>query len=106
MKIEIWSDVICPFCYIGKRNFEKALTQFADKENIEVEWKSFQLDPHIPEGANESYEEYLVKRKGMTNRPGKPVYRHPCYPDTTLQPMEYLPLNRQRPENAIFCLSC
>ncbi len=65
MKIEIWSDVICPFCYIGKRNFEKALTQFADKENIEVEWKSFQLDPDIPEVGNESYEEYLVKRKGM-----------------------------------------
>lgn len=45
MKIEIWSDVMCPFCYIGKRNFETALSQFADKDHIEVEWKSFQLDP-------------------------------------------------------------
>lgn len=65
MKIEIWSDVICPFCYIGKRNFETALEQFADKKNIEVIWKSFQLDPTIPEVATESYTDYLVKRKGM-----------------------------------------
>lgn len=65
MKIEIWSDVMCPFCYIGKRNFETALEQFEDKENIEVVWKSFQLDPTIPEVANESQEDYLMKRKGM-----------------------------------------
>lgn len=37
MKIEIWSDVMCPFCYIGKRKFEKALAQFPEKENIELE---------------------------------------------------------------------
>lgn len=65
MKIEIWSDVICPFCYIGKRNFETALEQFADQKNIEVIWKSFQLDPTIPEDATESYADYMVKRKGM-----------------------------------------
>ncbi|WP_282637363.1 DsbA family oxidoreductase [Sphingobacterium thalpophilum] len=65
MKIEIWSDVICPFCYIGKRNFETALEQFADKKHIEVIWKSFQLDASIPEVASESYAQYLVKRKGM-----------------------------------------
>ncbi len=66
MKIEIWSDVMCPFCYIGKRNFEKALTQFAEKEKIEIVWKSFQLDSSVPDIANESYEEYLVKRKGLS----------------------------------------
>lgn len=66
MKIEIWSDVMCPFCYIGKRNLETALAQFADKEHIEVVWKSYQLDPTIPEVANETHEEYLVKRKGMS----------------------------------------
>lgn len=65
MKIEIWSDVICPFCYIGKRNLETALEQFADKKSIEIIWKSFQLDPTIPEVVTESYTEYLVKRKGM-----------------------------------------
>lgn len=65
MKVEIWSDIACPFCYIGKRNFEMALEQFSDKENIEVEWKSFQLDSELSEIAIESQEEYLVKRKGM-----------------------------------------
>ena len=47
MKIEIWSDVMCPFCYIGKRRFEKALAQFPNKDQIQVEWKSFQLDPSL-----------------------------------------------------------
>lgn len=65
MKVEIWSDVMCPFCYIGKRNFETALAEFDDKEHIEVIWKSYQLDPTIPEVANESYKDYLVKHKGM-----------------------------------------
>lgn len=45
MKIQIWSDVMCPFCYIGKRRFEQALEQFEHKDEIEVEWKSFQLNP-------------------------------------------------------------
>lgn len=44
MKVEIWSDVMCPFCYIGKRRFEQALAQFPSKDKIAVEWKSFQLD--------------------------------------------------------------
>ena len=66
MKIEIWSDVMCPFCYIGKRNFEKALTQFPHKDKLEIEWKSFQLDASIPDIASESHEEYLVKRKGLS----------------------------------------
>lgn len=65
MKIEIWSDVMCPFCYIGKRNFETALAQFPEKEHIEVIWKSFQLDNSIPEVATESYHDYLVRSKGM-----------------------------------------
>lgn len=65
MKVEIWSDIMCPFCYIGKRHFESALAQFADKEHIEIEWKSYQLDPSMPEVAAESQEDYLVKRKGM-----------------------------------------
>ena len=66
MKVEIWSDVMCPFCYIGKRNFETALEKFADKEHVEVIWKSYQLDPSIPEVAKDSYQDYLVKHKGMS----------------------------------------
>lgn len=67
MKVEIWSDVMCPFCYIGKRNFETALEQFADKDHIEVIWKSYQLNPSLPEVATESYQDYLVKHKGMSS---------------------------------------
>lgn len=66
MKVEVWSDIMCPFCYIGKRNYENAVKQFAGADDIEIEWKSFQLDPTIPQG--ESYpseEEYLAKSKGM-----------------------------------------
>ncbi len=66
MKIEIWSDVLCPFCYIGKRNFETALEQFSEKSHIEVIWKSFQLDSGLPEVEKDNYQDYLVKRKGMS----------------------------------------
>lgn len=68
MKIEIWSDVMCPFCYIGKRNHESALGQFAHKDQIEVVWKSFQLDPTIPQPTDTSQNtlQYLRDRKGMS----------------------------------------
>ncbi len=45
MKVEIWSDVVCPWCYVGKRRFEAALEQFEQRDQVEVEWKSFELDP-------------------------------------------------------------
>jgi len=45
MKVEIWSDVVCPWCYIGKRRFEAALARFPHRDQVEVEWKSFELDP-------------------------------------------------------------
>lgn len=65
MKVEIWSDVMCPFCYIGKRKFEKALQQFEHKDEIEIIWKSFQLDPDLKtEGKNVN--EYLAERKGLS----------------------------------------
>ena len=54
MKVEIWSDVVCPWCYIGKRRFEKALDVLREKgvtEPVEVVWRSFQLDPRAPVGA-------------------------------------------------------
>lgn len=76
MKIEIWSDVMCPFCYIGKRNFETALAQFADKKHIEVIWKSFQLDPTLSDMAQESQEDYLIKRKGMSREQVQGLLAH------------------------------
>ncbi len=66
MKIEIWSDIMCPFCYIGKRNFEHALTQLPFKDVVNVEWKSFQLDASLSD-QNEgiTVKEYLASRKGL-----------------------------------------
>lgn len=71
MKVQIWSDVVCPFCYIGKRKFEKALEGFAAKDKVEIEWKSFQLDPEMDNKAGLNVHEYLGKRKGGTTADGK-----------------------------------
>lgn len=48
MKVQIWSDVMCPYCYIGKKNFETALAKFQHRDEVEIEWKSFELDPVAP----------------------------------------------------------
>jgi predicted DsbA family dithiol-disulfide isomerase len=66
MSVEIWSDVMCPFCYIGKRRFEAALNQFQFKDDIEVIWKSFQLNPNMVTNTNVSVTESLAKSKGWT----------------------------------------
>lgn len=68
MKVEIWSDIMCPFCYIGKRHFESALSEFADSSNIEIVWKSFQLDPTIPQTFDKapSVYQYLADKKGFS----------------------------------------
>ena len=71
MKVDIWSDVVCPFCYIGKRKFEKALEHFDAKDNVEIEWHSFQLDPELEYKEDQSVHEYLGKRKGGTTADGK-----------------------------------
>lgn len=47
MEISIWSDIRCPFCYIGKRKFEAALDKFVHKDKVKVVWKAFELDPHL-----------------------------------------------------------
>lgn len=65
MKVEVWSDIMCPFCYIGKRHYEKALTQFANKDDVEIVWKSFQLDPDAPEHYTKNVDDYLAERKGV-----------------------------------------
>ncbi|WBV60934.1 DsbA family oxidoreductase [Chryseobacterium camelliae] len=65
MKIEIWSDVMCPFCYIGKNNFEQALEKLPFKDEIEVEWKSFQLDPTLNPNETKNTIEYFREKKGF-----------------------------------------
>jgi predicted DsbA family dithiol-disulfide isomerase len=64
--IEIWSDIVCPFCYLGKRKFEAALDQFPEKEQIVIEWKSFQLNPGVVTDTSTSIYTYLAQTKGMS----------------------------------------
>ncbi|MBP1163929.1 putative DsbA family dithiol-disulfide isomerase [Chryseobacterium sp. PvR013] len=65
MKIEIWSDVMCPFCYIGKNNFEQALSKLPFKDEVEVEWKSFQLDPTLDPKETQDTIQYFREKKGV-----------------------------------------
>ncbi len=65
MKIEIWSDVACPWCYIGKRRFETALAAFPHKDAVQVQWRSYQLDPTLPAHYDGTELEYLSERKGV-----------------------------------------
>ncbi len=68
MKVEIWSDMVCPFCYIGKRRYEAALSKFAHSNEIEVVWHSFQLNPslEVNKDNRESVYQYLAKAKGVS----------------------------------------
>jgi len=66
MKVEIWSDVMCPFCYIGKRKFEKAMEQFSGASEVEVEWKSFQLNPDLKTEAGKNINQHLAEVKGWS----------------------------------------
>jgi predicted DsbA family dithiol-disulfide isomerase len=64
MNIEIWSDIVCPWCYIGKRRFEKALARFAHRDQVEVTWRSFELDPGAPRVYPGTLDEMLAKKMG------------------------------------------
>jgi protein disulfide-isomerase len=75
MKIEIWSDIMCPFCYIGKRHLELALQQFPEME-VELVWKSFQLDPTITPQPGKDVYSYLAERKGMSLEESKQMHQH------------------------------
>jgi predicted DsbA family dithiol-disulfide isomerase len=64
--VEIWSDIACPWCYIGKRRFEAALEQFEQREDVHVTWRSFELDPSAPHERTGDRAERLAEKYGMT----------------------------------------
>jgi predicted DsbA family dithiol-disulfide isomerase len=66
MKIEVWSDFVCPFCYIGKRRLEEALEQFPHKEDVEVIFKSFELDPNSERNSGKTIHEALASKYGTS----------------------------------------
>lgn len=66
MKVEIWSDIFCPFCYIGKRRFENALKSFSDKDDVEIIYRSFELNPDAPKVNNNNIHEAIAEKYGMS----------------------------------------
>lgn len=66
MKIEIWSDITCPFCYIGKRKFENALLQFKNKDSLDIVWKSFELAPGFKTQPDKNMHQLLTELKGIS----------------------------------------
>jgi predicted DsbA family dithiol-disulfide isomerase len=65
MQVEIWSDVVCPWCYLGKRYFEQALDRFPHRDDVEVIYRSFELDPSAPPGVTTPTAERLASKYGM-----------------------------------------
>jgi predicted DsbA family dithiol-disulfide isomerase len=66
VKVEIWSDVVCPWCYIGKRRFERGLAAFEHRDDVQVVWRSFELDPRAPKSSEEDPAERLARKYGMS----------------------------------------
>jgi len=66
VKVEIWSDVVCPWCFIGKRRFETALDRFEHRADVEVEFRSFELNPNAESQPEGSLEEALARKYGVS----------------------------------------
>jgi predicted DsbA family dithiol-disulfide isomerase len=66
MQVEIWSDLVCPWCYLGKRRFERALESFGHRDEVTVVYRSFELDPSAPAGVTTPTVERLADKYGMT----------------------------------------
>jgi predicted DsbA family dithiol-disulfide isomerase len=74
MQVEIWSDVVCPWCYIGKRRFETALARFDHRDDVEVVWRSFELDPTAPARREGDPIEHLARKYGMPHGQARATY--------------------------------
>lgn len=76
MQIDIWSDIACPWCYIGKRRLETALADHPQRDDIQVTWHSYQLDPSLPEHYEGTEADYLASRKGMPVEQVREMFGH------------------------------
>ena len=76
VRVDIFSDIACPWCFIGKRRFEKGLADFAYPENVDVYWHAYQLDPTLPEKYEGSETDYLSKMKGIDPEQLKGMLAH------------------------------
>jgi predicted DsbA family dithiol-disulfide isomerase len=75
VKVEIWSDVVCPWCAVGKHRFEKALAGFAHRDEVEVSYHSFELDPDAPHEAEGDLHDYLATKYGMSREEAEARHR-------------------------------
>jgi predicted DsbA family dithiol-disulfide isomerase len=66
MRVDIWSDIVCPWCYIGKRELELGLSQFAHRDEVEVTYHAFELDPSFPAGPGTPIMDVLSAKYGLT----------------------------------------
>lgn len=73
LHLDIWSDIVCPWCYIGKRHLEQALAQFEHRDSVEIVWRSFELDPDAPavRDPSTSYAERLARKYGVSSAQGQ-----------------------------------
>lgn len=76
LQVDVWSDVACPWCYIGKRRFESALRSVTFEENVDVVWHSYQLDPGLPAHYAGTELDYLAERKGMARDQVAQMFKH------------------------------
>lgn len=71
LRLDIWSDLACPWCYVGKRRLEKALAQFEHKDEVQIRWRSYELDPSAPRLQEGSYVERLARKYRMPVEKGQ-----------------------------------
>jgi predicted DsbA family dithiol-disulfide isomerase len=76
VRVEVWSDVVCPWCFIGKRRLEAALERFPHRDEVEVVWRSFQLDPSVPEGETHPTLPALAAKYGRSVEKMRGTMRH------------------------------
>ena len=75
MDVEIWSDIACPWCYVGKRRFERALAQFDGRDEVRIRWRSFELDPHAPPERPGDRVEHLAAKYGTSREQAEAMHR-------------------------------
>ena len=74
MHVEIWSDIACPWCYVGKRRFEAALESYEHRDDVQVTWRSFELDPHAPAERERDGATHLAEKYGTTRDEALAMY--------------------------------
>jgi predicted DsbA family dithiol-disulfide isomerase len=76
MRVEIWSDLACPWCHLGQRRFELALESFAHRDDVEVEWRAFELDPGAPAAYDGDRVERLARKYGSSREQAAAAQRN------------------------------